>query len=175
MSFVSKLTKQGKTLFDFNGAYAELGADFIPPTTPVEVQTAPGTAANQYGGAEQVNDVSVNAELNFSFNLQSTSSYANSHYLRRLNRILRNEIDEDDPLYFEFNSDDSVPEPLWGTLGANQKWRVVGGAARYGDVYLAANVRSGEIPNCQCAMQLQPHPETKQMRIGSATGGIQQD
>lgn len=173
MGYVAKL-KQGTATLDLASGRYRIGDTFSPPSVSRTATYSGGTSANRYGGSERVGDRANNRTWSFPLHILGDSDSeirrAASDVQSFLGRAGR---DTDNPLYFVFNTSDTVPEPVWGQDNTVY-YEIVDGTLSFpgGGMYSLSALNKKALPNCTITLTLKPLTVGRRQSLAQAKGGV---
>lgn len=165
---------RGTLTVDLNAAPFEIAEGFTPPAALVHPIIASGTSANRYGGGTVVGRQATDRGFSFGVHIDDASAGAIETAARRLQFMLDQAGDPDNPLYLVYRSTtDTALPPLWGQSALY--YEVSFGTLTLTGMYSVSDLRGRALPNCNVSLTLKPYATGAAQLVATATGGILPD
>lgn len=170
---IAKFT-YGNRYVKIDGTPYKLTPDFAPPATVIAAQTAGGTSANVYGGAEKVNERASNTTWTFTVHVYGDTEAEVTHHRQVLSAFLRQAgASKNTPLFFEWRGNSDIEaEPLWGQYGSNFRYEIVHAGVPVIDTLYGLGGLRGKRVTLSVNLEIKPFCQGNRQRLASATGGI---
>jgi hypothetical protein len=170
MAYTASITR-GATKIDLSSGYYQVDRDFAPPGTNTAWNVANGLYANR-GGGEYVGDKPMNREWSFRVKINGDSVEHARGLANNLAAFIRTR-DKSTPTFVWFKNN-TLPEPLWGQLGASLRYEIVTADASVGELY-GLNGKRAYRYFVDLFLEVKPEAIGAQQRLASAAGGIIED
>lgn len=175
MGYVAKIKHGSRTLDLSSGRYG-VSEDFVPPSVQMTVNYAGGTSANRLSGSSRVSDRAENRTWSFGLHIRGESMAEIRRAVDDVQSFLSWAGDDNDPVFFHWNTSDVVPTPSWGQDGSLLYEIVDGVVSLPGENYysIAALNRQG-LPFCTVTLTVKPFAVGLPQTLAQAKGAITHD
>lgn len=176
MSFIARLRK-GIRKLDLNNNRFAVAESFVPPSASYHPLLASGTSANRRGGSAKLGQRANDIRITLPIYVMGESEAE----VQEGRRILATFIgsagqDPDEPVYFEWRGDDSVPfEPVWGQYGIDLRYEITHADPPKSWKYRGVADTRKEKDLVQVPCMFKPYIAGKRQKLATASGGLVQD
>lgn len=178
MAIVARLRigdRSSAPILDLTTGPFRIDESFSPPSAVIEPLLGEATSVNRYEGSTKLSEKAQDMHFNLPVQIRGTTNAEIQGHARRLVAFLRNGLLDNQPLYFEYRRHGDLPEPIWGTLGLNQRFEIVHASVPGVDFRWGEGTIRDRLVIYTSRLTVKPFITGTRQLLATATGAVGED